>query len=218
MTRNPCRKGSGYSLRKSHLWWTAFGLGWFSLVAGGLGTLIRYQNAPGAAAQPPGHWPAESQISRDPIKPTLVMVVHPFCPCSRSSLRELAKLTAQCDQALQISVVFCKPEAFSTQLEETDLWHIAGNIPGVERFADYGGTETERFRAYTSGQVLFYDAGGRLQFSGGLTPSRGHEGDNVGRAAIVRFIRGGAAGHFESFTFGCPLYSEIQPRELCCPE
>ena len=38
------------------------------------------------------------------------------------------------------------------------------------------------------GQTLLYDAGGTLIFSGGITGSRGHAGDNAGEAALVALL------------------------------
>jgi hypothetical protein len=41
-----------------------------------------------------------------------------------------------------------------------------------------------RYGAQTSGQAYLYNRGGDLVFSGGLTESRGTEGDSVGMLAI----------------------------------
>jgi hypothetical protein len=50
-----------------------------------------------------------------------------------------------------------------------------------------------------------YAPTGKLLFSGGITASRGHEGDNVGRSAIVSFILNGHAPVNHTPVFGCSL-------------
>jgi len=70
---------------------------------------------------------------------------------------------------------------------------------------DDDGVEAARFGAATSGQVILYDRDGRLLFSGGITASRGHAGDNDGRDAIVSLLGGGRGTRHSSPVFGCSL-------------
>lgn len=56
-----------------------------------------------------------------------------------------------------------------------------------------------RFGAYTSGQVMLYDTDRRLAFNGGITGSRGHEGNNKGRQAITDWIDTGHAERASTF-------------------
>ena len=103
-------------------------------------------------------------------------------------------------------VLFVKPAGFSDEWETTDLWQSAASIPGVTVVIDEEGAEANRFHAATSGQTVLYDAGGRLLFSGGITASRGHYGDNAGQSAIVSLVNSGAADLTETSVFGCPLF------------
>jgi hypothetical protein len=109
-------------------------------------------------------------------------------------------------------VLFLKPEGFSEDWERTDLWRSAASIPGVTAMLDDQGVEANRFHAATSGQTLLYDAAGVLLFSGGITVSRGHSGDNAGEAAIVSLVNSGAADFTETSVFGCPLFD---PNSEC---
>ena len=77
---------------------------------------------------------------------------------------------------------------------------------------DDEGTEANRFHAATSGQTLLYDAAGSLLFSGGITGSRGHSGDNAGQTAIVSLVNSGAPRLTETSVFGCPLFD---PNSEC---
>jgi hypothetical protein len=179
---------------------------WLLLVVVGLLVLWNYENTPGVAAQPPLRWPADSRIQRAPDGATLVILVHPHCPCTRATIGELALLMAHTQGRLTAYVLFLKPAGFSDDWEKTDLWQSAVDIPGVNAIVDDGGTEARRFHAATSGQTILYDADGRLLFSGGITASRGHSGDNAGRSAIVSLVNAGSAEQEETFVFGCPLF------------
>ena len=136
------------------------------------------------------------------------MLAHPHCPCTRASIEELSKLMARVRSPVAAHVLFLKPAGFPGDWGQTDLRRSAASIPGVVVLEDDDGAEARRFRAATSSQVLLYDAGGRLLFSGGITGSRGHSGDNAGRSAVESFLNDGAAERAETFVFGCPLFDE----------
>src|SRR6185369_8337902 len=138
---------------------------------------------------------------------TLVMLVHPRCPCSRVTIGELARLMTQTQDHLKAYALFVKPEGTSEDWEKTDLWRSAADIPGVEVVVD-DGKEARLFNAVTSGQTVVYDAEGRLLFSGGITGARGHSGDNPGRSAIVSLVNGGDENRSETAVFGCPLFGQ----------
>lgn len=186
---------------------------WLFVVGVGLSVLWGYENSPGLGAEPPRRWPADSRIPLESDRATLVMLAHPHCPCTRASIGELASLMAQSQGRLKAHVVFLKPSGFSEDWEKTDLWQSAANIPGVEAMIDDGGTEARRFHAGTSGQTLLYGPDGRLLFSGGITGSRGHSGDNAGRSAITSILNTGTAERDETFVFGCQLFDNSECRE-----
>src|ERR1041385_383922 len=48
----------------------------------GLAKMLTYELTTAAAATPPPKWPHAAAISRDPSAPTLVLFLHPRCPCS----------------------------------------------------------------------------------------------------------------------------------------
>jgi hypothetical protein len=132
------------------------------------------------------------------------MLAHPHCPCTRASIGELALLMAHVQGRLTATVLFLSPSDMPAAWEQTDLWEDAAAIPGVTVMRDADGAEARRFGAVTSGQVIVYDASGRVLFSGGITPSRGHAGDNQGRSAIVALLDGDPSVR-GSRVFGCSL-------------
>lgn len=164
---------------------------WAVSVGGGLLLLWSYGAAPGAAGAAPARWPAASRVAAGSgSQSTLVVALHPRCPCSRATVRELDRIMARSGGMLRAHVLFVRPDGVPAGWERAGLWRDAAAIPGVSVAADAGGHEARRFGAETSGQVVLYDPQGRLVFRGGITPARGHEGDNAGAEAITAVVRG----------------------------
>lgn len=180
---------------------------WFGVVATGLGVMAAYANRPGESAHAPAHWPAESRLTRNPAGPTLVMLVHPKCDCTRASLAELARLMTHSRDHVRAFVVVMRPAGVEDGWADTYLWDLASRIPGVTVRRDEDEQEVSRFGAETSGQTLLYDAEGQLVFSGGTTASRGHEGDNAGVAAMLAHIEGDRQAPATAPVFGCELHN-----------
>src|SRR5437764_2268163 len=157
----------------------------------GLAKMITYELTPAPAAAAAPIWPPAATISRDASRPTLVLFLHPRCPCSRATLAELERLVAPCDGQFALRMVFVRPPGTGDDWTQTDLYRTAEKLPHAVVCCDADGVEAAAFGAKTSGQALLYAADGRLLFQGGLTPSRGHEGDNAGRTAITSLISSG---------------------------
>lgn len=190
---------------------------WLLAIGVGLQFVMAYENSPGRVGGAPTVWPPDSRIQRAPDLPTLIMMVHPRCPCSRASVGELSLLMAESQGLVNVNVVFVRPAEFPEEWEKTDLWRTVAAIPGVKMSVDNGGVEAHRFGSHTSGQVMLYSATGELLFSGGITSARGHSGENEGRSAILTLL---AKGHSTSETpvYGCPLFGERgnkKPEEFC---
>jgi hypothetical protein len=191
----------------------ALGLMWLGAVGAGLALLARYDNQPGEAAHAASGWPAASRIARDPRRPTLVMLAHPRCTCTRASLAELTEVMTRVAERPRAYVVFIKPGGVEHDWEMTDLWETAARIPDVTVLRDDEGIEAKRFGAATSGQTFLYAPDGRLLFSGGTTGSRGHIGDNMGRATILALLNREHPGQAATPVFGCPLFALHPERE-----
>jgi hypothetical protein len=156
--------------------------------------------APQMALFPPN---CALQLASD--KPTLVLFAHPHCPCTRASLHELDALLVQTQNRVSPIVVFSIPDGVPAGWEQGELWNSATSIPGLHVIRDPGGREAHRFHVEGSGHVLLYAPSGQLLFSGGITGSRGHQGDNVGRSAVVSFILEGQESVRQTPVFGCSL-------------
>lgn len=184
----------------------AIGMIWLAAATAGLWVLWRYDNTPGEGAHGLRRWPASSTLPRAVDRPTLVMLAHPHCTCTRASLGELAEALARARARPKTYVVFMAPETFGKGWEQTDLWNTASSLPGVTVVRDDDGREARLFGAETSGQTLLFDERGRLIFSGGITGARAHAGDNAGRQSIVAFLNREPSAHNSTSVFGCPLF------------
>jgi hypothetical protein len=172
---------------------------------------------PGAASAGPATWPSDSELRRSEGRHTLLVFAHPRCVCTGATLRELAQIMSRCQDRLTAQVVFCAPPGAEEGWEKSDLWRRAASMPGVLVVSDPGGVEARRFGAHTSGASYLYDAGGALRFAGGITGSRGHEGDNAGRSAVVDQVLDRQAGSAATSVFGCALQEAETPTEAEAP-
>src|SRR5258706_16426988 len=79
---------------------------WLGGTVKGMTMLWDYENAPGIAGAPPQSWPLTSVFHRPVDRSTLVMAVHPQCPCTRASLAELAILLTRLHGRMVAYVLF----------------------------------------------------------------------------------------------------------------
>jgi hypothetical protein len=188
---------------------------WFAVVVGGLAALAAYKSRPGTAGKTPALFTELPPLANSAGRPRLLMFVHPKCPCSRASLSELTYIVEREPGKVMVDVVFVKPAGAESDWANTPLREQAAAIPGV-RLVDDDGTLAHRLGAETSGYVVLYGADGKLQFSGGITRARGHEGDSSGRHAICALLNGDADAVAGAKTpvFGCPLFAPGACAEL----
>lgn len=188
--------------------WLAVATLWFCSAAAGLWVLWAYENQPGASAHALPQWPADTGLALETDRPTLVILIHPQCICSRASLTELAEILARARTQPKTYVLFLKPRGFADGWEKTDTWRAAAALPDLTVVRDDEGAKAERFGAATSGQTFLYNVRGELLFSGGITGSRGHAGANAGRTAVLALLnREASTGPAATNVFGCSLFS-----------
>lgn len=182
---------------------------WLCAVVTAMAFIARYSHQPGTAGTPPEQWPVTSAISPAQNIPTLVMFVHPRCPCSRASLGELAVLLAQSPRRINVHILILKPAEVDAQWSQSDIRRQAELISGVMLHTDEAGAEALRFHSQTSGDTVLYDAEGKLLFHGGITAERGHAGDNAGRSTILALLKNEKVAPEKTPStpvFGCALF------------
>jgi hypothetical protein len=168
---------------------------------------MHYSNAPGKTGNTPIEWPKNLGINFSTEKPTLAMMVHPRCACSKSSLNELERLVSRFPNAFDTHIFFYEPNN-EQSWKDSELWIQAKRIQGVKLSQDGDGKMARLFDSYTSGHIVLYDTKGSLLFSGGITSSRGHEGLSTGREEIENYIRNSAIPQSQTPVFGCDLFEE----------
>jgi hypothetical protein len=147
-----------------------------------------------ATYQPADHltqsnWPLDSRLMLAAERPTLVLFLHPKCPCTRATIRELDRiltghgLTSQ--RLPKFIAVASLPVAAPEDWHHTDTIMYALQLPNSSIVWDINGIESSRFGAVTSGTVMVYLPNGKRVFAGGVTASRGHEGDNTGSDLVL---------------------------------
>jgi hypothetical protein len=161
--------------------------------------LLNYQMIPGS--QTPG--PAKIVTAKVPKKPKLMLFLHPKCPCSRATVEELDRLHAATAGRFDVNVFFVGPAIAKSSWTESKLVARARTIPGAEIVYDAGGKLAKQYGALTSGQTFVFDTSGKRVFQGGLTASRGHEGDNPGRASLEQYVATGKIAATQTPVFGC---------------
>jgi hypothetical protein len=188
-------------------------IAWLAFAGLGVFAMHRYESTAGAAAVAPMDWPGAASHRLDSDRFTLVIFLHPRCPCSRATVEELSELIARAAKSggrLAVTVWMNRPEGAGEGWEHTDLWQRASAIPGVRVVTDACGAEARRFGAATSGQAMLYDPTGKLLFSGGITGARGHSGENAGFDAVLqRFQVPDAMPTTQTPVYGCELFAPV---------
>jgi hypothetical protein len=172
-------------------------------------TAYAYQTSDDLTLAPAAEWPADSRLPRDAGRASLVVFLHPKCPCSRATLTELERLVTTpvgvVAPSPQVVVVAATPTSASVDWYASPLMARCRKLPATHVVMDPGGVETGRFDAATSGTVMYFDADGRRRYRGGITVARGHEGLSAGGAALARLMAGDSAPRASIPAFGCAL-------------
>jgi hypothetical protein len=181
---------------------------WVITLGFGLRMLAKYEFTPGAVGVAPSAWPASAPLQPDGVHPTLVLFLHPQCPCSKATVAELARLLGEVPNQFTAAAFIYSPAAELAEWTRSEIAETVRGMPGVRLQPDPDGKIAKQFGAMTSGQVMLFGRQGDIEFSGGITGSRGHEGDNAGRRAVVARISGKETSFTHTAVFGCSLVDE----------
>jgi hypothetical protein len=162
-----------------------------------------------AAGEHVAHWPADTSLPTSPGRPTLLVFLHPKCPCSRATLAELERIWVLDNEENKSSprLVVDVPVPYDVPSDwlSTPTVEQVKRLPGATVVFDPDGEEAARFGATTSGTVMWFDPSGRCLYAGGITWGRGHEGANVGRDSVEQLMRGEAPAETHLPALGCRL-------------
>ncbi|MFZ4576589.1 MAG: hypothetical protein ACOYN0_19570 [Phycisphaerales bacterium] len=185
---------------------------WLIVLAGAMGATHAYMGRAGPSGGPVLDWPAACGLSLATDRPTAVVFVHPRCPCTSATIKNLALGMTDSSSGmlrpLSVIVVLSGPAATGDDGGFLERFSRLGS-PSVVN--DPAGAIAARFGAATSGHVVLCGADGKVRFSGGVTSGRGHEGwcgalDSLGR--VLGDAAGARVGDRPETTpvYGCPLF------------
>lgn len=186
---------------------------WGIMVMATFATLANYTSRPGIAGAVPPDWPVESTITRASGR-QLLLFLHPHCPCSNATLSELQRLVRLLPSSKQLALVYYRPSNSSASWEADYLNSEISLFRHAEIVDDVAGIEASRFGATTSGHVVLVGADNSIEFSGGITAGRGHEGDNPAKSALVHILGTHSRWHGRTQfpVYGCSL---LDPNTCC---
>lgn len=178
--------------------------------------LTDYSNRPGFAGNVAetfnlgwanSEWSLDQKI--DDKKRSLIFFYHPHCPCTKATIRCLERIfTRFDDQPNFVAVAYCPGTEHDSWIESS-LTATLRNVDQSQVVIDRDGKYCMNFGVCTSGHAVVYDDTGRLIFSGGVTPGRGHEGHSRAASDLLNKINGlsGEVSHWP--VYGCPI---IEPE------
>ena len=194
---------------------------WLIAACTGMLALVRYAGAPGEAPRFVASWPESAPIPRDTSANTLLVFLHPRCPCSAATIAQLDRiLTASPNPPRTIALLGLPATTEDPAWEHTALTDAVNRIPSVEILHDPNGAIASHFGATTSGYCMLFNQSGATTFAGGITPARAHEGDNPGAHALASAIADIALPITDTAfpTFGCPLILPDSAPDLAIAE
>ncbi|MEM7453402.1 MAG: hypothetical protein AAF456_03500 [Planctomycetota bacterium] len=178
---------------------------WCCMLVAGMVWISDYSTRPAKSDGVLDLWPEETTL-RCGGDSCLLLFVHPRCPCTRATLRQLEKLSADTADAIRrpriVTLCYC-PDTAEEGWAKTDIWESASALGEV--ILDPGGEEAGRFGISTSGHIILFDHGVRI-FDGGITAGRGHEGEPPALTALIGCIRGRENKQCAFPVYGCGLF------------
>jgi hypothetical protein len=178
---------------------------WAAAVVSGICLFDGYELAAARTGPMTQYWPAASALRTAPGVATVIMAIHPKCPCSNLSLSQLQGVLNRRHMRINVHLLVYQPTGYPDDWSMTSVVRRAQRIQGVDVMFDRGGDELKKFQARASGELWFYDGNGKLLFRGGITGGRGHPGKNSGISSLISLADGGAPSVAEAPVFGCAI-------------
>lgn len=136
---------------------------------------------------------------------TLLLFAHPKCPCTSATLKNL-ELIHQAHPETQTEIMLVIPAGAPADFEDgpTSSWQASHSWARLS--LDPKGALATAAGATTSGHVIYYDANGDTQFSGGITRARAVAGEATALRSLLASIGGSKTSNLSQHdVFGCPL-------------
>src|SRR5262249_42659156 len=96
---------------------------WLAAIGVGFIKIEQFSVSPGEIGPVPTHWPGSPEVPLSQDKLTLLMFVHPLCPCSRASLHELHTILAAAGPRLDANILFFQPPGAADDWRQSATCH-----------------------------------------------------------------------------------------------
>ena len=166
--------------------------------------MTAYSMAPGVALTPLLERPADSEIPFSEDQPTLLVFLHPRCPCTHPSIAALERVLAR-QHRMVVQPVFFLPGGKPASWARADFWDRVVAAGAHRPVIDVDGALARQFHVTTSGHALLFSVDGRVRYSGGITSGRVHEGDNMGLTKLTRVLDGVPVADPSFPVYGCSI-------------
>lgn len=145
------------------------------------------------------------QFSQHPL--TIVVAVHPKCPCTKATLQELQERTKFANVSVKTMVLAYTPasEKENPEWTKTPTLDLLQELPGASIVRDIDAGIAIRLRLEVSGAVLVTDQSGKTWLQGGITASRSCRGNCPGSIALEQILAGRLTRPVFSPVFGCRI-------------
>ncbi len=161
--------------------------------------------SPGKGGASPNRFPSVNRVALNNNKPTVLVFVHPLCPCTPATISQLETITT----AAHITVIQSGP---AVGLNKPDTSHRSTQDHRLGRqMSDASGELSRAFGAMTSGHVVAYSPEGELLFSGGVTPGRAMTGPSKGLTELREALQSHRRVSTSTDVFGCSIFGSA-----CC--
>lgn len=188
---------------------------WLAAVISGNIYLANYHNKAGPRIEELVlEWPS-TELELDQEIPTVVVAIHPQCPCSTATAAELNRILCRYGKAVRLYVLVYYPSQMSADpsWDQSMTMNAFRIIPSAAFIKDLDGSIALKFHMLTSGHSRVYSPENKLLFCGGITLSRAHEGDNIASAGMLSALRKQANTLEKHVVFGCRLGNEMKASE-----
>ena len=139
----------------------------------------------------------------------LMMAIHPMCPCSNASATELQRLLAHSTEKIRCTILAYTTAQTGTKWLQSQLIARFQSTPSTTVVSDVDGRIASQYRMAYSGATVLIRPDGTMAYWGGITPSRGHEGDNFGVDSILYAIEHDTKGIIEGPVYGCSIDQDL---------
>lgn len=174
---------------------------WCLAVTASLGGLATYSSAPSFVEEVATTRFEGGSLDRF----TLIVGVHPRCACTLATASQLERLLTRIDARVDCVVYVFAPHD-AEDFTETLLVERFRAMPSVRVELDRAAARCREYGLSTSGAVALFAPGGERVFSGGLSPSRGHEGACLGTDAVADIVLGRTPEVTQTAVYGCRIY------------